>query len=114
MPFAAGVTALYQRYSFPDVKINLDQYGASPFVQYRFGKLFAYGEYHIISVPNFDRPGRGVYTRLPIGLGFSQPIGGRAAINAVALYDVTYNRATSPFTTPWILRVFITAGGISF
>ncbi len=114
MPFAAGVSVLYQRYSFPDVKINLDQYGASPFVQYRFGKLFAYGEYQMISVPNFDRPGRGVYTRLPIGLGFSQPIGGRAAINAVALYDVTYNRATSPFTTPWILRVFITAGGISF
>jgi hypothetical protein len=114
MPFAAGVSLLYQRYSFPDVKINLDQYGASPFVQYRFGKLFAYAEYQVLSVPNFDRPGRSMYTRLPIGLGFSQPIGARAAINAVALYDVTYNRATSPFTTPWIVRVYITAGGISF
>jgi hypothetical protein len=114
LPWAAGVQVTYQTYRFPTQGVNLDQYGVAPFTQYRFGKLFGYAEYQMISVPSFDKSFRTLYKRLPIGIGFTQPIGQRAAINAVALYDVVYNRATSPFASPWILRVYFTAGGISF
>jgi hypothetical protein len=114
MPWSAGVQLTYQTYRFPGQNISLDQYGAAPFTQYRFGKLFGYGEYQMLSVPTFDNTSRRIVKRLPIGLGFTQPIGTKVAINAVALYDVLYNKAISPFASPWVFRVYITAGGIAF
>jgi hypothetical protein len=114
LPWSAGVQLTYQTYRFPTQNVSLDQYGAAPFTQYRFGKLFGYAEYQMISVPTFDKSSRRLYKRLPIGLGFTQPIGSRVAINAVALYDVLYNRATSPFGSPWVFRIYVTAGGIGF
>jgi len=114
MPWSAGVQLTYQTYRFPTQNFHIDQYGAAPFTQYRFGKLFGYAEYQFISVPNTDNTIRRLYKRLPIGIGFTQPMGRRAAINAVALYDVLYNRATSPFASPWVFRIYITAGGVSF
>lgn len=114
MPWAAGAQVTYQTYRYPDQGVKLDQYGFAPFTQYRFGKLFGYAEYQMLSVQSFDNVSRRWYKRLPIGIGFTQPISGKVAINAVALYDVTYNRATSPFGTPWVFRIYFTAGGISF
>lgn len=113
-PWSAGVQITYQTYRFPQLGTSIDQYGAAPFTQYRFGQLFAYAEYQVINAPRFDNTGRANYSRLPIGLGFTQPIGSRAAINAVALYDVLYDKRTSVFPSPFIVRVYITAGGISF
>ena len=113
-PFSVGAGLNYIYYSYPDYNVSLHQYGISPYVQYRFGKLFAYAEYSMISVPSFDNTSRHMYTRLPVGLGFSQPIGSKASINAMALYDVFYKRtAVGAFPSPWVIRVFVTAGGIS-
>ncbi|HMJ70037.1 MAG TPA: hypothetical protein VK508_14125 [Cyclobacteriaceae bacterium] len=114
MPWSGGIQLTYQTYRFPQLKTSLDQYGLAPFTQYRFGKLFGYGEFQMINVPTFDNTSRLWRNRLPIGIGFTQPIGSRVAINAVALYDVIYNKATSSFASPWVLRVYITAGGIGF
>lgn len=115
LPFSVGVSVNYQTYRFQASVIPpINQYGASPFAMYRFGKLFAYGEFSLINAQSIDGVGRTTYKRFPLGLGFSQPIGPKAAINAMALYDVMYNRAISPFPSPWIVRVFISAGGISF
>lgn len=114
LPFAVGVGVNYTFFKFSDVNVRQDQYGISPFLQYRFGKLFAYAEYSMISVPSYDNSFRQIYSRLPVGLGFTQPIGSRAAINAMALYDVLYNKRTTAFASPWVLRVFVTAGGVSF
>jgi hypothetical protein len=113
-PFSMGAGVNYIYYAYPDINVSLHQYGISPYAQYRFGKLFAYAEYSMISVPTFDNTSRHMYTRLPVGLGFSQPIGGRASINAMALYDVFYKRtAVGAFPSPWVIRVFVTAGGVS-
>jgi len=112
-PFSTGAALNYIYYSYPDVKVTLHQYGISPFAQYMFGRLFAYAEYSIISVPSFDNSFRSVYTRFPLGLGFSQPIGPKSSINAMALYDVKYKRQDHIFPSPWVIRIFITAGGIS-
>lgn len=114
VPFSVGAGINYVWYNYPDVRVSLSQFGFSPFAQYRIGKLFAYAEYSMISVPSFDNTSRSIYTRLPVGIGFSQPIGPRAAINAMALYDAIYFRYNPPvFASPWVIRVFITAGGIS-
>src|SRR4051812_37632083 len=48
-PFSIGVQVLYQTYRFTQVSgLNLNQYGIAPFMQYRFGQLFAYTEYQMI------------------------------------------------------------------
>jgi hypothetical protein len=113
VPFSMGATINYIIVNYPDIKTKVTQYGVSPYAMYRIGKVFGYAEYSFISVPNFDNTYRATYTRFPVGLGFTQPIGNKAAINAIALYDIKYVRTTSVFTSPWIIRVFITAGGIS-
>jgi hypothetical protein len=116
-PFSIGLQVLYQTYRFSQTAgLNLNQYGFAPFMQYRFGQIFVYSEYQMINALNQTGDKRSTYTRLPIGLGYSQPIGQRAAINVVALYDVLYGTrgVYSPFITPWVIRVYVTAGGISF
>jgi hypothetical protein len=113
-PWSVGVMVNFTYVSFPDVKVSLSQYGVSPFTRYNFGRLFAYAEYSVISVPDFTNTFRRRFDRLPIGLGYWVPLGGRAALNAIALYDVMYNRSEGAFNSPWVFRVFISAGAISF
>jgi hypothetical protein len=116
-PFSVGLQVLYQTYRFSQASnLNINQFGLAPFMQYRFGQVFVYAEYQMINALNATGDKRQMYSRLPIGLGFTQPVGQRAAINVVALYDVLYNTkgVYTPFVSPWIIRVYITAGGISF
>lgn len=113
MPFSVGAGVNYTYVRFPDVDVTLSQYGVSPFARYQFGKLFAYAEYSMISVPAFDNSTRAWYSRFPVGLGYSLPLGGKATLNAMALYDVKYSRP-SVFASPWVLRVFISAGALTF
>jgi hypothetical protein len=108
--WSAGVALNYTYLSYPDQNVRLHQYGVSPFTRYNFGKLFAYAEYSTISVPSFDNSFRRTFHRFPIGLGYTMPIGQKAAINAMGLYDVLYDRRDGVFTSPWVIRVFITAG----
>ncbi|MBA4146353.1 MAG: hypothetical protein C0523_11345 [Cytophaga sp.] len=105
--FSVGTGISWQHYSYPDVDIKINQYGVSPFMRYNFGKLFTYGEYNLINTPSFyDLNKRSNYDRLLLGLGYSQPLGRRGAINAMALYDVLYNQSDRVFASPWVFRVF--------
>jgi len=116
LPWSVGLQVIYQNVSYPQLGTRYSQYGFAPFTQYRFGQIFAYGEYQAISTPSINSDTRSWYSRLPLGLGFTQPIGPRAAINVMAAYDVLWkpNSFTSPFASPWVFRIYITAGGISF
>lgn len=111
--WSAGVTINYTYLSYPDQKVRLHQYGVSPFTRYNFGKLFAYAEYSTISVPAFDNSFRRTFHRLPIGLGYTAPISKNAALNIMGLYDVLYDKRNGAFASPWVFRLFITAGGFS-
>jgi hypothetical protein len=106
--FSVGTGINWQRTSYSDLGINLDQYGVSPFARYNFGgQFFGYAEYNYISTPTFiNRSERRSFNRMLLGLGYSQPLGGRGAINAVGLYDVLYNQADRAFASPWVFRVF--------
>ncbi len=110
---SAGTGITWQRTSYdtkPSIVIN--QWGVSPFVRYNFNQqLFSMAEYNFISTPTFGTQGAGTtrtFTRLLLGIGYSQPLGSRGAINAVGLYDVTYNRNDLAFASPWVFRVFFT------
>jgi hypothetical protein len=116
LPWSVGLQVIYQNVNYPQLGARYNQYGFAPFTQYRFGQIFAYGEYQMISAPIVNTDQRSWYSRLPLGLGFTQPIGPRAAINVMAAYDVLWpsQQRTSPFLTPWVFRIYVTAGGVSF
>jgi len=103
--FSSGLSFQWQHYTYPDLKITLDQYGVSPFVRYNFGQLFAYSEFSVINTPFYNNESRKNYSRLLLGLGYSQPLGRRGSINALGLYDVIY-KTYGPFSSPWIFRVY--------
>jgi hypothetical protein len=106
--FSVGTGISWQRTSYDTrPSIALNQYGVSPFMRYNFDQLFAYAEYNYITTPTFSAPGQSrAFSRLLLGLGYSQPLGGRSRLNAMALYDVLYNRAEGAFASPWVFRVF--------
>lgn len=104
--FSAGLGVQWQHYSYPDFNTTFDQYGVSPFMRYNFGQLFAYTEYSILNTPVFGNTERKNFDRLLAGLGYSQPIGRRSAINVMALYDLIYNNSERAFASPWVLRVW--------
>jgi hypothetical protein len=105
--FSVGTGINWQQTSYDRPKVTLTQYGISPFARYNFDQLFAYGEYNLISTPTFiNSDQRRVFSRMLLGLGYSQPLGSRGAINAMALYDVLYNQSDRAFASPWVFRVF--------
>jgi hypothetical protein len=107
--FSIGTGVTWQRFAYTQpIKLNIDQYGVSPFVRYNFNQLFAYGEYNVINTPTFSLAERRNFDRLLLGLGYSQPIGPRSAINLMALYDVLYDNQEQAFASPWVFRVFFT------
>ncbi len=113
---SAGTGISWQRTSYdtsPSVVLN--QWGLSPFVRYNFNpQFFSLAEYNFISPPTLGYNQQGkfaagpsrTFSRFLVGLGYSQPLGSRGAINAVGLYDVMYNQKDLAFTSPWVFRVF--------
>jgi hypothetical protein len=106
--FSAGTGLSWQRYTYSQVDLKIDQYGVSPFVRYNFSQLFAYGEYNLFNTPTYYSNVRATYDRLLLGLGYSQPLGRRGSINGMALYDVIYKSSERVFASPWVFRVFFT------
>jgi len=105
--FSVGTGVNWQHLNYSDLEIKINQYGVSPFARYNFGQMFAYGEYMYISTPTFlNVNNRRNFDRLLLGLGYTQPLGRRGAINGMALYDVLYNEAERAFASPWVFRVF--------
>ncbi len=104
-----GTSITYQYYSYSDVGQEIHQYGIAPFVRYNFGQLFAYSEYSLLSTPTYYGPAmpRKTFDRFLIGVGFSQPLGGRAALNVMGMYDMIWKRTDYAFASPWVFRVFV-------
>ncbi|MEQ8362706.1 MAG: hypothetical protein RH948_07535 [Cyclobacteriaceae bacterium] len=103
---SSGLGLQWQHYSYPDFNTKIDQYGVSPFVRYNFGQLFAYMEYNVLNTPTFSNTERRNFDRFLMGLGYSQPLGRRGSLNAMALYDVIYSNAERAFASPWVFRVY--------
>jgi hypothetical protein len=104
--FSAGIGLQWQHFSYPDVNVKVNQYGVSPFVRYNFSQLFAYAEYNLLNTPTFNNTERRNFDRLLVGLGYTQPLGRRGAINAMALYDLIYSNTEQAFASPWVFRVY--------
>ena len=106
---SAGVGIQYQYIKYKFSNITTDSYGGSIFTRYNISQFFLQTEYNTISfqvAPGTDNKDRRSYDRLLFGGGISQPLGRRARLNILGMYDVIYN-ANSPFASPWVFRVFV-------
>ena len=102
---SGGVGVTYQYYKFGDFSDN--RYGGQVFLRMNtFRNIFLYSSYEFINYStgfNFEGPRRTV-SRLPLGVGMSQPIGRRSSVNFLAAYDVLWDETA--YSTPWIFSVF--------
>ena len=108
--FSAGTGINYSSTTYTNISPSrsVNQYGISPFLRYNFDQLFMYGEYNYLSSNFINSTDRRFIDRLLLGIGYSQPLGNRGAVNVVALYDVLYQQNVSPFASPWVFRAFFT------
>jgi hypothetical protein len=108
--FLLGLNYSFSKYNFPDIGQSYTQVGYAPFVRYYIQQFFVQGEYDMIKTPVFNSTGglddSKYYHRLMVGLGYTMPIGKRGAINAMGLYDLTYQPNNGPFLSPFVYRVF--------
>lgn len=110
--FSVGFGIIYQSVRDRIFDNTWTNYGGNVFARYNVTRqFFTYGEFERIS---FEL-GEGVrlgYSSLNLGLGYSEPLGQRSAINVMALYNVLYNENDPfrPYDSPWVIRAGIGIG----
>jgi hypothetical protein len=108
---SVGIGATYQYYKYQN---GLYDYTDNRWGMQFFGRvnlikqIFAYAEYSFLNYSYYgDSNDRRVANRLPLGLGISQPIGPRSALNLVAAYDVLYDsQDQSAYASPWVFTIY--------
>ncbi|MEO1050845.1 MAG: hypothetical protein AAFX87_09465 [Bacteroidota bacterium] len=115
-----GVTYQYLSGDFIDgfgrrISYNTNIYGGRLFARYSITEtIYAHTEYESLNLefPNssFDGLTREWVPAYFIGGGFFQPIGRNAGFNILALYNTLHDDLRSPYASPLVLRVGITAG----
>lgn len=118
---AGGLNLIYRytKYKYVTPSVSTNDYGVSPFLRFQvYGPLFLHTEYEYLNYEYVTYVGQSVrnsYSSFMAGGGFFQPVGRRAGFFAMALYNFSYRNPTSPndyypYSSPWVLRVGITAG----
>jgi hypothetical protein len=116
---SAGGGIIYQYFRvrggnrIADYETNI--YGGKLFGRYNFSQqLFGYTEYEninldvIFNTPNGFELGRAWVPAFFIGGGYFQPIGNRAGVTVMALYNLLYDVSRSPYNSPFVLRMGFT------
>lgn len=117
-----NITYRYTKYKFVRPSVSLNDYGVSPFVRYMvFRNIFAQAEYEHLNyqfLMGGGEKGRRGYNSFLAGGGFIQPVGSKAAIYFMALYNFSYRTPAageySPYASPWVIRAGINIGGLGF
>ncbi|GAA5026217.1 hypothetical protein GCM10011506_11500 [Marivirga lumbricoides] len=114
--FSAGVGVIYQYFKAnvqgPSqvYEISTNIYGGKLFGRYNITDfLFAYTEFENINldVANFSTQevAREWVPGMFVGAGYFQPIGRRAGVNLMLLYNLLYDPLKSPYNNAFVLRL---------
>lgn len=96
-----------------------NDFGVGGFARYMVrGPFFLQAEYEHLNYDGLDDSGssRSSFNSFMAGGGISQPIGGKAFFFLTAMYNFSYanfdsnNVYRSPYNSPWVLRIGVTAG----
>ncbi|QQS30504.1 MAG: hypothetical protein IPM47_06080 [Sphingobacteriales bacterium] len=124
--FSAGAGPIFEYYRWSSYKGRV--LGGRTFARYQVfnnlfnsgGNLFVHGQYDFLTYKDnyLYENKRAIAHRLPIGAGFSQPMGRVARFNLMVLYDVLYNKNKNRdipiYNNGYIYNGFIIQGGINF
>ena len=110
----AGTSLSYQhtKYKFTSPSISVNAYGIGPFTRFViYENIFLQAEYEYLT---YKLPGlTQSFDSFLAGGGFVQPLGSKASIYFIALYNFSYTTPRqgefSPYGSPLVIR-----GGISF
>lgn len=123
---SAGAGPIFEYYRWSSYKANV--LGARTFGRFTAfnnlfnsgGNLFLHAQYDFLTYKDnyLYNEKRAIASRLPLGLGYSQPLGGVATFNIMALYDVLYNKNKNSdipiYNYGYVFDGFIIQGGINF
>jgi hypothetical protein len=119
-----GLTYQYTKYKdvYPGQDVTTNNYGINPFMRYTvFRGIFVHAEYEYLNyegiLPNLETQ-RFNFDSFMAGGGVMQPIGDRAGIFFMALYNFSYRDPNPgeylPYASPWVIRAGINVGALSF
>ncbi|MTI41479.1 hypothetical protein [Fulvivirga lutimaris] len=111
-----GITYIYFKTNYnnyPDFETNI--YGYRLFGRYSITEQFyATAEYENLSLEFYNFNDGSIRREwVPgafVGGGYFQPIGRNAGFNIAVLYNVLHDDLRSPYNSPWVFRIGITAG----
>ncbi len=125
---SAGIRLTYQYttfdyFDFQDQRTKKYQgndFGVGGFARFMlFGPIYLQAEYEHLNYDGLDYNGvssRSSFNSFMAGGGISQPVGGKAFLFFTAMYNFSYenfntsNVYRSPYNSPWVIRIGITAG----
>jgi len=125
---SAGLRLMYQYttydyYDYQDQrtkKYSGNDFGIGGFARFTvYGPVYLQAEYEHLNYDGLDYSGnssRDSFDSFMAGGGIAQPVGGKAFIFLTAMYNFSYdnfnssNYYRSPYNSPWVIRVGITAG----
>lgn len=119
-----GLTYQYTKYKdvYPGKDVSTNNYGINPFMRYTvFRGIFVQAEYEYLNyeaiLSNLETR-RANFDSFMAGGGIMQPIGNKAGLFFMALYNFSYRDPQPgeylPYASPWVIRAGINIGAISF
>lgn len=124
--FSAGAGPIFEYYRFSSYKGRV--LGGRTFARFQAienlfntgGNLFLHGQYDFLNYKdnNLYEEKAATAHRLPVGLGYGQPLGRAARFNLMVLYDMLYNRYRNTdipiYNFGYVYNGFIIQGGVNF
>ncbi len=127
LKLSAGIRLMYQytTYDYFDYQdqrtkqYSGNDFGIGGFARFMVrGPFFLQAEYEHLNYDGLDNSGysRSGFNSFMAGGGMAQPVGGKAFLFFTAMYNFSYdnfdnnNVYRSPYNSPWVIRVGITAG----
>ncbi|MFZ6009362.1 MAG: hypothetical protein ACOYXT_03370 [Bacteroidota bacterium] len=113
-----GITYRYTNYKYYKPSLKLNDYGVNPFLRYTvYRGFFLQTEYEYL---NYEFPvtitetTRKGFSSFMAGGGLIQPLGDKAALYFMALYNFSYKSSDAltytPYTSPLVIRAGINIG----
>ena len=125
---SAGMRFMYQytTYDYYDYQAQRtlnysgNDFGIGGFARFMvYGPVYLQAEYEHLNYDGLSYDGvssRDTFDSFMAGGGISQPVGGKAFLFLTAMYNFSYdnfnssNAYRSPYNSPWVIRIGITAG----
>ncbi|MCU0355978.1 MAG: hypothetical protein MUE95_00210 [Cyclobacteriaceae bacterium] len=117
----SGFTYRYTKYKYVTPNVSFNDYSINPFARFNiYQGFFVQTEYEYLNYEFLTTPtekSRQSFESFLAGGGLIQPVGNRAALFIMALYNFSYTASTSmytPYASPWVIRAGVNVGGFIF